>query len=427
MGGHRYRIRRRLLTALLPLALTGCAAGPGGGATGQVAGNASSVIGNAPSAIGNVPSVTGTAPSVTGGSTAEPGATASSTASCAEQIAGTLDARAKAGQLLVVGSALPDPIGAGLDLVHRIGPAGVLLAGRSRSGVDAVAQRTSRLQRAATAADDRIGMLVAADQEGGQVQALSGPGFSTIPTAAEQGSWSAAKLTGAATRWGGELKAAGVNLDLAPVTDVLSPALGSRNTSVGVSRRAYGTEPDAVRGSVLAFLAGLRNAGIATSVKHFPGLGQVAGNTDFSADVRDTTTGPDSASLGPFRAAVDAGVPLVMVSSAVYSRIDSSSPAAFSEPVIGGLLRGRLGFTGVVVSDDLGRAVAVASVPPGGRAVRFVAAGGDLVLTVDPQTAEPMLDGLVDRMAVDPGFAAQVDAAVRRVLAAKAALGLLRC
>jgi beta-N-acetylhexosaminidase len=80
-----------------------------------------------------------------------------------------------------------------------------------------------------------------------------------------------------------------------------------------------------------------------------------------------------------------------------------------------------------VISDDLGRAVAVASVPAAQRAVRFVAAGGDLVLTVDPQTAQPMLDGLVARATADPAFATTLNASARRVLDAKHDRGLLRC
>jgi len=117
----------------------------------------------------------------------------------------------------------------------------------------------------------------------------------------------------------------------------------------------------------------------------------------------------------------------VMVSSAVYTRIDATQPAAFSRAVVTDLLRTRLGFGGVVISDDLGRAVAVAGVPAAQRAVRFVAAGGDLVLTVDPQTAGPMIDALVARAATDPEFATALTASARRVLDVKHAQGLLRC
>ncbi|MDT7574587.1 MAG: beta-N-acetylhexosaminidase, partial [Pseudonocardiales bacterium] len=131
--------------------------------------------------------------------------------------------------------------------------------------------------------------------------------------------------------------------------------------------------------------------------------------------------------LDPFRRAITAGIPVVMVSSAVYTKIDATQPAAFSRPVITDLLRKGMGFTGVVISDDLGRAVAVASVPATDRAVRFVAAGGDVVLTAAPAPAAAMLDGLVAKATTDPTFASTVRAAARRVLTAKDALHLLPC
>jgi len=381
----------RLLLGVLPLLLAACAAAPG-----PVAGTPAAA---APSPEPPRPS-------------------------CVDTVLAGLDRRAVAGQLVVVGAPLGTAVGPSVDLVTRLPVGGVLLTGRSRSGVAAVAARSAALQRAVTG---RVGLLVAADQEGGQVQTLTGPGFTAIPTAVEQGRWSTAKLTDAAAGWGGELKAAGVNLDLAPVSDVLSAQLGPSNLAVGVSRRTFGTEPAAVGSGVLAFSDGLSRAGVAAAVKHFPGLGQVRANTDHTANVRDTTTDADSPWLEPFRRAITAGVPVVMVSSAVYTRIDATQPAAFSRPVITDLLRSRLGFAGVVISDDLGRAVAVASVPAAQRAVRFVAAGGDLVLTVDPQTAAPMLDGLVARANSDPQFATALTAAARRVLDAKHDRGLLRC
>ena len=382
----------RLLLGVLPLLLAACAAAPG-----PVAGTPAAAA--APSAEPPRPS-------------------------CVDTVLAALDRRAVAGQLIVVGAPLGAAVGPSVDLVKRLPVGGVLLTGRSRSGVAAVAARTAALQQGVTG---RVGLLVAADQEGGQVQTLTGPGFTAIPTAVEQGRWSTAKLTDAAAGWGGELKAAGVNLDLAPVSDVLSAQLGPSNLAVGVSRRTFGTEPAAVGSGVLAFSDGLSRAGVAAAVKHFPGLGQVRANTDHTANVRDTTTDADSPWLEPFRRAITAGVPVVMVSSAVYTRIDATQPAAFSRPVVTDLLRTTLGFAGVVISDDLGRAVAVAAVPAAQRAVRFVAAGGDLVLTVDPQTAGPMIDALVSRAAADPEFAAALTASARRVLEVKHAQGLLRC
>jgi beta-N-acetylhexosaminidase len=114
-----------------------------------------------------------------------------------------------------------------------------------------------------------------------------------------------------------------------------------------------------------------------------------------------------------------------MVSTATYTRIDATACAAFSPVVVTDLLRGQLGFQGVVVSDDLGHAVAVQDVEVGDRAVRFLAAGGTLVLTVEPATLPRMIDAVLARDAADPAFAAVVDGAVRTALQAKARAGLL--
>ncbi|HEY0814435.1 MAG TPA: glycoside hydrolase family 3 N-terminal domain-containing protein [Pseudonocardia sp.] len=344
--------------------------------------------------------------------------------SCVDTLLTTLPLRQLAGQLLIVGSPLGAAVQPSLDLIKKLPVGGVLLTGRSRQGVAAVAARTAALQKANSAG---AGLLIAADQEGGQVQTLTGPGFSAIPTAVEQGRWSSQRLITAAAKWGAELKAAGVRLDLAPVSDVLSAQLGSADLAVGVSHRTFGTEPGSVGASVLAFTAGLAQSDVAGAVKHFPGLGRVGPNTDLTANVHDTTTSVDSPWLDPFRRAVDAGVPVVMVSSAIYTQIDPTQLAAFSRPVITDLLRTRMGFNGVVISDDLGKAVAVAAVPVADRAVRFVAAGGDIVLTASPDTAPAMLEGLVAKATADPDFAATVRAAARRVLTAKQALHLLPC
>jgi beta-N-acetylhexosaminidase len=270
-------------------------------------------------------------------------------------------------------------------------------------------------------------MFIAADQEGGQVQVLSGPGFAPIPSAKVQGSWAPEALRVAATEWGRELHAAGVNVNLAPVADVLSPVLGASNAAIGRYDRAFGTAPQVVADHVLAFARGMRDAGVISTVKHFPGLGAVRGNTDFSAGVADqqtTTTDPD---LLPFISASQAGTPWLMVSSAIYPKIDADRDAVFSPVVITTLLRDKIGFRGMIVSDDLGRAQQVAAVAPGQRAVRFLAAGGDIVLTADPATLSPMIDAVLSAATNDPGLAARVTDAQRRILGAKSRLGLLPC
>jgi beta-N-acetylhexosaminidase len=100
-----------------------------------------------------------------------------------------------------------------------------------------------------------------------------------------------------------------------------------------------------------------------------------------------------------------------MVSTATYRLLDPNSPAAFSPTIVTGILRSDLSFTGLVISDDLGRAVQVRGWAPGERAVDFVTAGGDLVLTVEPKVIPEMITVVMSKAQVDPAFRAQVDAA----------------
>jgi beta-N-acetylhexosaminidase len=172
----------------------------------------------------------------------------------------------------------------------------------------------------------------------------------------------------------------------------------------------------------------MHSGGIASTVKHFPGIGRITGNTDLtSVGITDRTTTADSAYLEPFRTGIQEGVELVMVGSAIYSRIDPGTNAVFSKRIITDLLRDRLSYDGVVITDDVGAAKAVASVPVGQRAVRFVRAGGDIVLTARPSTVPAMHDALRTTMRTDPRFAALVEAAVTRVVDLKIRRGLAHC
>jgi beta-N-acetylhexosaminidase len=165
---------------------------------------------------------------------------------------------------------------------------------------------------------------------------------------------------------------------------------------------------------------------VAAVAKHFPGLGRVTGNTDFTSNVIDDVTMADDPDLGSFRAAISAGVPFVMVALATYTRIDPARLAVFS-PVVMRLLRSGLGFGGVIVSDDLGDAAAVTSTPVSARAIDFLDAGGDLITSQSIGPAQEMAAAAQAKASGSAAFRATVDAAARRVLAAKQADGLLSC
>ncbi len=177
----------------------------------------------------------------------------------------------------------------------------------------------------------------------------------------------------------------------------------------------------------MAFIRGMKQAGVATTAKHFPGLGQVVGNTDYTSGVVDTTTGPDSPYLQSFRTAIKAGVPFVMVALATYTRIDPHHLAAFSSRVMRGLLRQQLHFRGVIVSDDLGAAAAVAGLSPANRGIDFLTAGGDLITSQSLPAAIAMDQAILARAAHDAAFRATVNSAVMRILDAKQAYHLMPC
>jgi beta-N-acetylhexosaminidase len=302
----------------------------------------------------------------------------------------------------------------------------VVLTGRTYAGIAPTASVTNRLQWLTTqAATAGVPLFVAADQEGGYVQVVNGPGISSIPTALSQGSLPTSTLASYAGSWGRQLRAAGVNVDLAPVMDTV-PGPGTYNPPIGAYQREFGYTPQVVADKGSAVVRGLRAADVAPTIKHFPGLGRVSANTDTSAGVTDTLTTRGDAYLAPFAAGIANGAQFVMMSTAYYSRIDPANPAAFSPTIINTILRGDLHFRGVVISDDLGGARQVTGWTPAARALQFFAAGGDMLLTVDPSVLPQMYDTVLAYAKVNPRLRTLIDQAALRVLTAKQARGLIR-
>ncbi len=339
---------------------------------------------------------------------------------CAE-VAAELSVEQQVGQLLMIG--VYGSLDAGTrESIGKHGVGSVILMGNYESSVSQIGELSESIAELGEAAP----VLIAVDQEGGLVRRLRGPGFDEIPSAAEQGKLSDAELSEEAKIWAEQLKAAGIDLVLAPVGDTVPESKMGSNEPIGKLGRAYGSDPEVVAAKVAAFVSAFKEIGVATSVKHFPTLGEVTGNTDFASGVTDSVTAPDSKALEPFRAGIEAGSDTIMMSTAIYTKIDPDVPAAFSPKVVG-LLRDDLGFDKVIISDDLGVAVSAKSTPARERALRFVKAGGDLAITVDPKLASEMVEGLLEAAGEDPAVAEQVAASAGRVLAMKSGLGLTDC
>ena len=334
----------------------------------------------------------------------------------------------RVGQLFVLGIEGNNLSAAEISAIETDHIGSTYLVNSRTGGVDSVRTLTSAIDALATDSNtDRVGFFVATDQEGGWVQRLSGPGFATIPSALVQGQMPTATLQTDATTWARELLAAGVNLDLGPVMDVVPPGSEAINQPIGALQREFGHDPTTVGSHGAAVVEGMAQAGVATTLKHFPGLGRVVGNTDTPAGVVDSTTTSGDPYLDAFQTGIKAGAPLVMVSLATYTAIDPDHQAVFSPTIIGILLRSQLGFKGVVASDDLGATAAVSSLAPGARATGFIAAGGDLILVGSVSTASEMDAAVLARARSDTLFAAQVDTAALQVLEAKVTYGLLSC
>ncbi|WP_082589180.1 glycoside hydrolase family 3 N-terminal domain-containing protein [Nostocoides sp. Soil756] len=349
------------------------------------------------------------------------------TPSCVDQTEAALSEDQRIGQLLMVGFDTNASLSSLDDEIVRDHIGNVIYLG-GWYGADKVTRTSEHLQGLVSQdATGGVGLLVAADQEGGEVHQLRGDGFTRPPTAREQARMSSAALTRAATGWARELKAAGVNVNLAPVTDTVPADLGRGNAPIGKYARQYGSDPATVERASKAFIIGMLQGGVEATVKHFPGLGRIRNNTDFSATgITDDTTSATDPYLQPFRAGVDAGAGLVMVGSARYTQLDPGVPAMFSKPIVTDLLRGDLGYDGVVITDDV-NAKAVAATPPAQRAIKVVEAGGDIILTGDASVAPQMAAALAARAAADPTFQGLVDASVTRVLTLKDRMGLLSC
>lgn len=335
----------------------------------------------------------------------------------------SLSVEQQVGQLFMVGVSTSGLDEATRTAIRDNSLGSVVLLGNTTAGAESIRLLSAELGSLGTA---ELPILVSVDQEGGTVQRLQGEGFTRIPTAHEQGLLPPGQLTADATRWGQELKGAGVLYNLAPDADVVPEDRRNTNAPVGKLNRDFGSDPDAVGAKAQEFIAGMRKAGVLTSVKHFPGLGRVETNTDFGA-AKDTEIGPDSPELEPFVTAIKGGADSVMVSSAVYTLIDPDHEAMFSSKVVTGLLREKLGYGGVVISDDLGAAKSVKDVAPADRGVRFIEAGGDLAINADPSLMGDMVNAAVERSESDPQFAERVTESAARMLTMKERAGLLSC
>ena len=273
---------------------------------------------------------------------------------------------------------------------------------------------TRALQRAARAGGNPK-LLIAVDQEGGEVKRIpSGPPTLSPPQMAATNKLSVAGSQGRAT--GQFLKRWGINMDLAPVSDV--PTFG--RAFIWQQGRAFSFNAGKTANFAAAFAQGLQSAGVAATGKHFPGLGSAPTDTDFKLQELHPTAAQRAAALTPYERMIPRGLDAVLVAIAGFPAYDASgAPAALSRPIIQGVLRNKLHFRGVTLTDALGAPTGHSQRTAG---VLAAIAGSDILLYTNSAPGE--LGALKGAMHTGKLSAANADGAYRRIAALKHKLGL---
>jgi beta-N-acetylhexosaminidase len=283
------------------------------------------------------------------------------------------------------------------------------------TNVDSPAQvraLTAGLQDAAARLPAGVPLLIGTDQEFGTVTRVKS-GVTALPAAMAFGAAGKPRLTEAAWRAAGtELAAMGINVDFAPVADTLGP-----DGSAVLGSRAYGGDAKANAAQVAAAVRGLQGAGVAAAIKHFPGHGHAAGDSHAELPVvAQSRSAWERQDLPPFQAGIDAGAGMVMSGHLDVQALDPGVPASFSRKVMTDLLRGRLTFTGVAITDAMNMSPAM-KWPPGEAAVRALNAGNDMLL-MPPDIAKAR-DGIVAALRNGSLPRARLVEAVTRILTLK--------
>jgi beta-N-acetylhexosaminidase len=333
----------------------------------------------------------------------------------------SLSVEQRAGQAMAIAFHGPSVTSAVEDMIRARGVGGVVLRAENASDAAALARISADLQR--IAAEARIPPLfLALDQEGGSIVRV-GSGMTVFPSqmALAAAPDAVAVVQRAATITAEELRASGVNWNFAPVADVnnepLNPIIGNRS---------YGSDQQRVSSLVGAAVRAYGAAGLLCCAKHFPGHGAATVDSHVGVPIIDVDRARlDRVELPPFRAAIAAGVPAIMLAHLIVPALDPTPalPASLSRRIATDLLRRELGFAGLAVTDDLEMG-ALASIGEAAAAERALEAGADFVLLRFDEAAQREGHRLIS-VAIRNGSLPNFDATVTRLLDMKLRYGVL--
>ncbi len=309
--------------------------------------------------------------------------------------------RSAAGTLLAVGLPGPELDGRTEARLRDLHPSCVVLFRRNIVDPEQVRELTAALH----ALPSRP--LLAVDQEGGRVARLREP-FTRVPTAATIGATNDPDLAYRVGRLlARELRSVGLDLDFAPVLDVVD---NPHNTVIG--DRAFGSTPERVTLMALALHRGLRDGGVLSCGKHFPGHGNTVEDSHYLLPVVQRSHQHwERIELPPFRAAIAADVPMLLTAHVIHHALDPERPATLSPRIVRGLLREELAYRGVIATDDMDMKAIADHHPAGEAAVLAVAAGCDMVMSCQNlDSALAARDALADAIRtgrIDPSSAVE--------------------
>lgn len=337
-----------------------------------------------------------------------------------EKLIATMSIDDKVGQLLMIGFGGTDVTPHAATWVRDRKVGGVALFSRNIVDFEQTARFTRDLQ---ALTDDSVPLFLALDQEGGNVVRVK-DGAMLLPGNMALGATRSPTLAYVAGQsLGIDLRLLGFNMNLAPVLDVNS---NPRNPVIGV--RSYGERPDLVGELGAWYVRGQQEMGVVAVAKHFPGHGDTQSDSHFSMPAINVDLARlDEVELLPFRRALAAGLDVIMTAHIALPRIaeDKTMPATLSHRVLTDILRNRLGFRGVIVTDGLEMQGIVERFGSGRAAVMAILAGADMPMILwTPKKKEEVFQALVRAVRTGEVSVARLDESVRRILTVKAKYGL---
>lgn len=297
---------------------------------------------------------------------------------------------------------------------------GIICFGANLVSTEQTTALTSSLQDISMEVTGRT-LFIGIDEEGGTVaRAGDNLGTTTYEDMAVYGEeGDPAKAYEIGSTLAKDLLPLGFNVDFAPVADVLT---NEENTVV--SRRSFGSDPDVVSDMVSELVRGLNDGNMLSAAKHFPGHGSTGGDTHDGFSATDVTEEDlNSIHLKPFEAAIEAGVPMIMVGHMTLTEIDGEYPATLSQKIVTGILREELGYEGIIITDAMNMGAIADNYTTAESTVMAVEAGCDMLLCVgDIETAVTALMEAVETGRIQES---RIDDAVLRILKAKFEYGIM--